>query len=90
MLSKKVGISESNVIIVNATCDIKAKTPEELRVELITTLQVVNVKNRRPQIAFSSNLRRKDSELLNVKVKKVKELLKEELELHGIDFIEYG
>ena len=86
---EKVGISKSNVIIVHAgTCDIKAKTPEELKDEIITTLQAVKVKNRRSQIAFSSILRRKDSELLNVKVKEVNELLKEELELHGIDFIE--
>ena len=86
---EKVGISKSNVINVHAgTCDIKAKTPEELRDEIITTLQAVKVKNRRSQIAFSSILRRKDSELLNVKVKKVNELLKEELELHGIDFVE--
>ena len=44
-LVEKVGIPESNVIIVHAdTCDIKAKTPEELRDETITTLQAVKVK----------------------------------------------
>ena len=64
------------VIAVHAgTCDIKTKTPEELRDEIITTLQAVKVKNRQSQVAFSSILRRKDSGLLNAKVKKVNELL---------------
>ena len=45
-------------------------------------------RNRRSQIAFSSILRRKDSELLNGKEKKVNDLLKEELELHGFYLID--
>ena len=85
----KVGVCDSDVIIVHAgTCDIKAKTPEELRGEIITTLEAIKAKNRRSQIAFSSILRRKDSELLNGKVKRVNELLKEDLELHGFDVID--
>ena len=52
--------------------------------EIITTLQAVKVKNRQSQVASSSILRRKDGELLNAKVKKVNELLKEELELHEL------
>ena len=86
---ERVGKCNSDVIIVHAgTCDVKTKTPEELRDKIITTLQAVKVKNRHSQVAFSSIIRRKDSELLNAKVTKVNELLKEELELHGIDFIE--
>ena len=85
----KVGVCNSDVIIVHAgTCDINAKTPEELRDEIIAALQAIKARNRRSQIAFSSILRRKDSELLSCKVKKVNELLKEELELHGFDLID--
>ena len=70
------------------TCDIKAKTPEELRDEIITSLQAITARNHRSQNAFSNFLRRKDSELLNGKAKKVNMLLKEELDLHGFDVID--
>ena len=70
------------------TCDIKAKTPEELRDEIITSLQAITARNHRSQNAFSNFLRRKDSELLNGKAKKVNMFLKEELDLHGFDVID--
>ena len=86
---ERVGTCNSNVIIVLAgTSDIKTETPEELRAEVITTLQAIKVKNRQSQVAFSSILRRRDGGLLNATVEKVNELLKEELELHRIDYIE--
>ena len=65
---EKVGISESNVKIVHAgTCGIKAKTPEELRNEVITTVQAVKVKNRRSQIASSSIFKRRTVNFLMLK-----------------------
>ena len=45
------------------------------------------MKNRHSQVAFSRILRKKGSELMNAKVNKVNELLTEELELRGIDYI---
>ena len=54
----KLHKTNSNVIIVyKGTCDIKTKTPEELKDEIITTLQAVKLKNRHSEVAFSSILR---------------------------------
>ena len=54
---ERVDTCNRNVIIVDAgTCDITTTTPEELRVEIITSLKATKVKNHQSQVAFSSIL----------------------------------
>ena len=67
---ERSGICNSSIIIVHVgTYNIKTTTPEELRGEIIITLQAVKVKNRQSHLAFSNILTRKGSQLLNAKAK---------------------
>ena len=87
-LVNKVGKCDKEIIIIHAaTNDVKSNEPESLCEQVINTLKQIQENNPKSRIAFSSIIRRKDDMALNTKLRKVNDLLEEELALNGYDFI---
>ena len=88
-IKNKVGGSDnSDVIIVHAgTNNVKDKSPSDLAEVIVNSMELVQKKNPSARVAYSSIFKRKDDQTLNVKARKVNELLSEELSIRGIDFI---
>ena len=87
-LVNKVGKCDKEIIIIHAaTNDVKSNKPESLCEQVINTLKQIQENNPKSRIAFSSIISRKDDMALNTKVRKVNDLLEEELALNGYDFI---
>eukprot|EP00112_Aurelia_sp_Birch-Aquarium-sp1_P000031 Seg1000.11 transcript_id=Seg1000.11/GoldUCD/mRNA.D3Y31 product="hypothetical protein" protein_id=Seg1000.11/GoldUCD/D3Y31 len=85
----KAGKSNSDVIIVHAaTNNVASSTPEKLCEETVRTLKQIQANNPKAKVVFSSIFKRKDNMALNNKVKKVNELLENELALNGLDIID--
>ena len=86
---EKAGKSKSDVIIVHAaTNNVATSTPEKLCKETVGILKQIQMNNPTAKVVFSSLFRRKDNMGLNNKVKKVNELLADELALNGLDMID--
>ena len=85
----KAGKNNKGIIIVHAaTNDVKSSTPERLCTNVIDTLQQIQNNNPNSRIAFSSVIRRKDDQVINMKVRKLNGLLEQELALNGFDIID--
>eukprot|EP00112_Aurelia_sp_Birch-Aquarium-sp1_P002341 Seg1257.2 transcript_id=Seg1257.2/GoldUCD/mRNA.D3Y31 product="hypothetical protein" protein_id=Seg1257.2/GoldUCD/D3Y31 len=85
----KAGKSNSDVIIVHAaTNNVASSTPGKLCEETVRTLKEIQANNPKAKVVFSSIFKRKDNMALNNKVKKVNELLENELALNGLDMID--
>ena len=84
--------SEADVIIMHAgTNNLRDSTPEEVAEKVIKTFKKIKQKNPKAQLAYSSIFRRKGNAAangMNVKVFQTNKILKEELMLQGIDFID--
>ena len=83
---------EADVIIMhvgtNNLCD---ETPEEVAEKVVKTFKKIKQRNPKAQLAYSSIFRRKGNAAangMNIKVFKTNKILKEELMLQGIDFID--
>ena len=84
-------VSKTNqdiIIILAATNNIAAKTPEQLSKDVINQLKQVQKNNPEARIVFSSVIRRRDDPALNVKVTKLNKLLEDETVLNGFDMID--
>ncbi len=69
--------------------DIRSSSPKQLADDIDTNLMKIKFQcSKQTQVAFSSILKRKDDHLLNGKVMKTNELLKETLLLNGFDMID--
>jgi len=85
----EAGETNKGIIIVHvATNHAKSSTPERLCKDVIDTLQQIQNSNPNSRIAFSSVIRRKDDQVINMKVRKLNGLLEEELALNGFDIID--
>ena len=63
------------------------KSPSDLAEVIVNSMELVQKKNPSARVAYSSIFKRRDDQTLNVKARKVNELLSEELSIRGIDFI---
>ena len=83
---------EADVIIMHAgTNNLRDSTPEEVAEKVVKTFKKIKQKNSKAQLAYSSIFRRKGNAAangMNVKVFQTNKILKEELMLQGIDFID--
>ena len=88
-VKNKVGGSDnSDVIIVHAgTNNGNDKSPSDLAEIIVNSMESVQKKNPSARVAYSSIFERKDDQTLNTKTRKVNELLREELSIRSIDFI---
>ena len=87
--NKKVGSNtEFDVIIVHAgTNNLRDSTPKDLTETVVNTLDKIQKSNPTARVAFSSIFKRNDDQSLNIKGKKVNELLEEKLSIRGMDII---
>ena len=83
---------DADVIIMHAgTNNLRDSTPEEVAEKVVKTFKKIKQKNSKAQLAYSSIFRRKGNAAangMNVKVFQTNKILKEELMLQGIDFID--
>ena len=88
-VKNKVGGSDnSDVIIVHSgTNNVNDKSPSDLAEVIVNSMESVQKKNPSARVEYSSIFKRKDDQTLNVKARKVNELLSEELSIRDIDFI---
>ena len=83
---------DADVIITHAgTNNLRDSTPQEVAEKVVKTFKKIKQKNSKAQLAYSSIFRRKGNAAangMNVKVFQTNKILKEELMLQGIDFID--
>ena len=83
---------DADVIIMHAgTNNLRDLTPEEVAEKVMKTFKNIKKRNPKAQLAYSSNFRRKGAAAangMNVKAFQTNKILKEELMLLGIDFID--
>ena len=85
----EAGKNNKRIIIGHAaTNDANSSTPERLLKDVIDTLQQIQNNNPNSRIAFSSVIRRKDEQVINMKVRKLTGLFEEEPALNGFDIID--
>ena len=72
------------------TNNLRDSTPEEVAEKVVKTFKRIKQKNSKSQLAYSSIFRRKGNAAngMNVKVFQTNKILKEELMLQDIDFID--
>ena len=78
-------------IVHAGTNNLRDSNPEELAEKVIKTFEKVKQKKSKAQLAYSSILRRQGNAAANgisIKVFQTNKILKEELVLQGIDFID--
>ena len=87
--NKKVGSNtEFDVIIVHAgTNNLRDSTPKDLTETVVNTLNKIQKSNPTARVTYSSIFKRNDDQSLNIKSKKVNELLEEKLSVRGMDII---
>ena len=87
--NKKPGSNtDFDVIIVHAgSNNLRDSTPKDLTETIVNTLHKIQKSNPTARVAYSSIFKRNDDQSLNIKGKKVNELLEEELSIGGMDII---
>ena len=87
---KNANCTKADILIVHAgTCNMKNESdPEELAIEIVSTLNLIQTSCNTTQIAFSGIIKRKDDLELNAKAIKTNELVVEKLMYSGFDFID--
>ena len=87
--NKKVGSNtEFDVIIVHdGTNNLRDSTSKDLTETVVSTLDKIQKSSPTARVAYSSIFKSNDDQSLNIKGKKVNELLEEKLSIRGMDII---